>query len=69
MVKFKPGKRYKFPGSENGMLVIWRWDDKLLVNIDGVEMVKKSLGNFVNSEIVGADSWKFAFAKNELKEV
>lgn len=69
MNKFRPGKRYRVHGSESGMLVIWRWDDKLLVEIDGVEMVKKSLGNFCNSEMIGTDAWHFASAKNELKEV
>lgn len=69
MKKFKVGKRYKVHGSENGMLVIWRWDDKILVNIDGIEMVKKSLGNFANSEMVGTDEWHFASASKEIIEV
>lgn len=66
MIKFEVGERYKVHDSTKGMLVIARSKNKLLVNIDGVDMEKR-LSHFTGAEIVWTDDWHVAIAYNKYK--
>ncbi len=68
MIKFEVGERYRVHGSTQGMLVKWRWADKLLCTIDGVDMEKR-VGHFLGTEIVWTDDWHIAIAYKKQEEI
>lgn len=67
MNQFEVGKRYEIHNAKEGLSVIGRQDNMLLVNIKGEKMLKK-IGNFTNSEFVWTDSWHVCMARKEVEE-